>query len=1013
MTTGQIDLGELLRGMANREAAQRTEANVQSDLKTFLLAAPLELEDDDLEIVLEQQAGGRRRIDVEAGLCVFEVKRDLRKGNVLKEAEVQLAGYVAARTQTMLQRYVGVLTDGAAWHLYHLTEGVLHRVSDFTVDPKKPDVDGLAVWLEGVLGTAQIVPTPEEIDRRLGASSPGHAIDYAELRRLYAQHWEIPSVRLKRELWARLLTTALGTGFTNNDDLFVEHTLLVATAEIMAHAIMGIDPTSQDVSPIAVVEGQLFANAQVYGVVEADFFDWVAEVEGGEQYIRVLAKRLSRFRWHDVEHDVLKVLYESIISAAQRKQLGEYYTPDWLANQIISSAVTDPLKQRVLDPSCGSGTFIFHAVRHYLEAAKAKGIPNGEALAGLTRCVMGMDIHPVAVTFARVTYLLAIGAERLQADDRPPISIPIYLGDSIQWGQERSLFTSDALVIPTVSGELWATELRFPQRTLDDAGRFDQLVGELTRIATARVRHSSPPSLKTVFRRFAVHPDDEAVVGETFRTLCRLYDDGRNHIWGYYVRNLARPVWLSRSENRVDVLVGNPPWLSFRFMTAEMQQEFRSLSKERGLWGGGAAVATNQDLSALFVLRAVERYLKGKGRFGFVMPWSALRGRQFAGFRSGRYTLKQQLPLTVAFETSWDLHAIKPTFFPVPCGVVLGQRSDSAVPLGASVEAWSGRLPKANISWVSAEKHITRGAGTVSGAKALRSDAGGSPYASRFSQGAIIVPRVLFVVEKKGTSPLGAGAGRRTVKSRRNPNEKAPWKTLPALEGNVERQFVRALHLGETVLPYRTLEPLSAVIPWDGQRLLDGTDERLSSFPGLAEWWTRAEGVWKANRSSDKMTLREQLDYRQKLSQQFPIPEYRIVYTKSGMYLAASIVKGDSIIDHSLYWGAASSLEEARFLEAVLNSDALTLLVRPLQARGEHNPRHFDKYVWQLPIPMYEPSIPGHTRLVDLAEEAEKIAAAVPVPDKRFETFRRMIRESIVDTKVGRQIEKEVTALMK
>lgn len=110
-----------------------------------------------------------------------------------------------------------------------------------------------------------------------------------------------------------------------------------------------------------------------------------------------------------------------------------------------------------------------------------------------------------------MTYLLAIGAERLQADDRPPISIPIYLGDSIQWGQERSLFTSDALVIPTVSGELWATELRFPQRTLDDAGRFNQLVGELTRIATARVRHSSPPSLKTVFRRFAVHPNNKAV----------------------------------------------------------------------------------------------------------------------------------------------------------------------------------------------------------------------------------------------------------------------------------------------------------------------------------------------------------------------------------------------------------------------------------------------------------------------------------------------------------------------
>jgi len=63
MTTGHIDLSELLQGMADR-AAHLTEANVQSDLRTFLLAAPLELEENDLEIILEiilEQQAGRRR----------------------------------------------------------------------------------------------------------------------------------------------------------------------------------------------------------------------------------------------------------------------------------------------------------------------------------------------------------------------------------------------------------------------------------------------------------------------------------------------------------------------------------------------------------------------------------------------------------------------------------------------------------------------------------------------------------------------------------------------------------------------------------------------------------------------------------------------------------------------------------------------------------------------------------------------------------------------------------------
>lgn len=1010
-TAGNLDLAALLRGMAAREAAGRTEATVQSDLRTFLLAAPLALEERHLNSVLEQQAGGGRRIDVEAGLCVFEVKRDLRKGKVRGEAEEQLAAYVAARAETMQQRYVGVLTDGAEWHLYHLADGKLTAVSAFTVDSKKPDIEGLSVWLEGVLGTAAITPTPTEIGRRLGATSPSHAIDYAELARLYARHRDFPAVRLKRELWARLLTTAFGTGFKDSDELFVEHTLLVVTAELIAHEVIGLDPTAQDVAPAAIVEGQLFTSVLVHGVVEPDFFDWVVDVNGGGQFVRLLARRLHRFDWRSVEHDVLKVLYESIISAAQRKQLGEYYTPDWLAERIVDATIAEPSAQRVLDPACGSGTFLFHAVRRYLEDAEGRGTPNGEALPALTQRVIGMDIHPVAVTFARVTYLLAIGPNRLQAEDRPPISVPVYLGDSIQWGQERTLFASDALVIPTVGGELFARELRFPKRTLADAGRFDQLVSEMSRLATSRPRGSAVPQVKAAFRRYAVHPDDEAVLTETFTKLCQLHDEGRDHIWGYYVRNLARPVWLSRPENRVSVLVGNPPWLAYRYMTPRMQQEFRSLSEERGLWAG-AAVATHQDLSALFVLRAIERYLAEDGSFGFVMPLAVLSRQQFTGFRTGRYSLHQQPELTLAFERAWDLAAVKPTFFPVPPCVVLGRRGTDVTPLAAEVDVWSGRLSKSNVCWPAAAAHITRTGGSVHHVRGAAQGGSGSPYTTRFSQGATIVPRVLFVVEREPTGPLGAGAGRWPVRSRRTPNEKPPWKDVPTLRGNIERQFVKEMHLGETLLPYRTLEPLRAVIPWDGQRLLDSKDERLSSYPGLADWWTRAETIWNENRRNAKMSLRAQLDYRRKLSDQLPLPELRVVYTKSGMYLAAAIVKGDAIIDHKLYWGAATSLADARYLTAVLNSEAVTRRVRPLQARGEHNPRDYDKYVWQLPIPLYDGSDPHHRRLAQLAEHAETIAGAVKVPSgMRFETLRRKVREAVAASETGQEIERQVATL--
>ncbi len=71
---------------------------MQSDLRLLLLAAGLNLLEENLEeVVLEAPVGKRRRIDVELGATVFEVKRDLRVGAVRSEAVEQLAGYVRDR----------------------------------------------------------------------------------------------------------------------------------------------------------------------------------------------------------------------------------------------------------------------------------------------------------------------------------------------------------------------------------------------------------------------------------------------------------------------------------------------------------------------------------------------------------------------------------------------------------------------------------------------------------------------------------------------------------------------------------------------------------------------------------------------------------------------------------------------------------------------------------------------------------------------------------------------------
>src|ERR1700730_6566136 len=81
-------------------------------------------------------------------------------------------------------------------------------------------------------------------------------------------------------------------------------------------------------------------------------------------------------------------------------------------------------------PPVGSGTFLFHTVRLFLkEAAEADMEPELRASEVCAR-VEGMDIHPVAVILARVTYLLALAP--VLKDRKGGLSIPVYLGDAMQ-----------------------------------------------------------------------------------------------------------------------------------------------------------------------------------------------------------------------------------------------------------------------------------------------------------------------------------------------------------------------------------------------------------------------------------------------------------------------------------------------------------------------------------------------------------------------------------------------------
>jgi SAM-dependent methyltransferase len=1003
MTTAEVGtLTALMDRLINATNAIRSEATIQSDVRILLLNPYLGLAEYDLEVQLETALGNRRRIDIEVGRTVIEVKRSLATPGAVTAATEQLGDYVATRSIETGQRYVGVVTDGRIWIAYLNVDNHLYEASQIVSKPGESGAIELLRWLEGVLATRRaVLPTPNEIAEQLGASSSSHALDHATLSALYESGRETPTVQLKRELWAKLLRGALGTQFTDTNELFLEHTLLVNSAEIIAHLVVGLD--AEALTPATLLSGAQFSLAGLHGVVDRDFFDWVLEVPGGDTFISALARRLARFDWSAVEHDVLKVLYESVIPKQTRKALGEYYTPDWLANAMVSQVVSDPVAQRVLDPSCGSGTFLFYAVRRFLQAAEASGMPLSEAMSRLPSHVIGIDLHPVAVALARVTYLLALGRERLSAPERGSLSVPVYLGDSLGWDYREDLLTIDHLVIPTQSAEmLLSGELRFADHLLADSARFDEIVQSLVDESGRAAGKKTVRLSEGTVRRLALDEADLPELNANFVRLKELHEQGRDHVWSYYIRNAARPAWLSRAENRVDVLIGNPPWLSYRHMTPSMQAQFKSMASARSFWHNDTT-ATHQDLAGLFVARAVERYLKTGGRLSFVVPNSVLDREYWGGFRRGKYD-----GANVAFAPSWDLRRIRPHMFPRGSAVVFGTRSLEAAALPGDALIWTGRAPDRHAQIDSAtELHYALGELSVA-----TGDEELSPYAKLFSNGANLYPRLFFRVEDAPATNLGVPTGHRNVRSKRSATENPPWKELPSLTGTIESEFIWPTLLGEQVVPFRTFEPESFVIPLTGSAaLLSGEDPKINAYPGLAAWMREAEAVWNAHRQSET-SLTDEIDRMKKLTQQIPVTRDRVVYGKAGMHVAAALVTNrHPIVENKLYWAAVKSEDEGRYLVGVLNAPCLTDLVRPLMSYGKDE-RDIDKVVWKLPIPLYDPKDIIHAEIASLSRDLSDEISDLSFKSSYFVTIRRAIRVYILNSDTGRRLNALVAGLV-
>lgn len=175
-----------------------------------------------------------------------------------------------------------------------------------------------------------------------------------------------------------------------------------------------------------------------YGIKNYSYPDWyswpIFEIDNGFAFVlEKIEESVANYRSFvslsdfakNNNYDYIKQMYEAIIPKELRHALGEYYTPDWLAEEALNTALSFEgvnIKQSFIDPTCGSGTFLFKVI---CEKRKA-----GCTLEEIIGNVSGIDINPLAVLTAKTNYLLAV-IDLLNRNTE--IEIPVYNADIVKF----------------------------------------------------------------------------------------------------------------------------------------------------------------------------------------------------------------------------------------------------------------------------------------------------------------------------------------------------------------------------------------------------------------------------------------------------------------------------------------------------------------------------------------------------------------------------------------------------
>ena len=546
------------------------------------------------------------------------------------------------------------------------------------------------------------------------------------------------------------------------------------------------------------------------------------------------------------KEDLFQEIYQHVFIMITRHKIGEFYTFPNLAEKMVNYFYE--YGSKILDPTCGSGTFLVEVVKAILNSnhpitSKNTAISN----------VFGFDVNPLAVLSTKVNLALMI-KDHIDSFPLQNLNSMIFLVDSL-----------------------------FP---------------------------------------------------EDFN-----YKDSLN---------------LKTHAHSFDLIIGNPPWLTYKdIQEKKYQNKIRNLSEKLDIKPTSQYI-THIELASIFFYAIPVLFSKIGSSIFFVITKSVLTGDHCAKFRL--------FPIFTELEI-WDFP--KSYVFNVHniClkGKFVGKNNKIKVhekyPIKTKI--FDQNLQTIDEVYYNSFNIDEKGVKIILPENKLRflNEMKESYYRNKFFQGATLVPRTLTffeIIRKQNNSLIISSDPDILTRSKKN------W-TYKFINREIESNFRFKTFLNIDLIPFYLKKKRNVFLPINKNFEFD--ENHLKTFPKALRFYTDLNKFYRTNKkkSSKIDSLISNLNYWNKISKQINNKNYIIVYNASGSKLKATVVmntKKNLIIGSDNYYYSTNSQEEAYYLSAILNSPELSRNIEIIKSS-----RHIHKRPFFFPIPLFNEKNEEHKQL--------------------------------------------------